>query len=110
MEKARLQTNPPYLCLPYSLNMKELRNRYGCMLHCSRGRFFHARLCPSQKTYLPLSKQFTNNKMVVQVNKKTESKAEKQQEPEDKKNSKIAQYLKTEYRKGTITNMRAVLK
>jgi hypothetical protein len=48
--------------------------------------------------------------MVVQVNKKTESKAEKQQEPEDKKNSKIAQYLKTEYRKGTITNMRAVLK
>ncbi|MDR1335382.1 MAG: hypothetical protein LBK22_00960 [Tannerella sp.] len=45
-----------------------------------------------------------------QVNKKTENKAAKQQEPENKKISKIAQYLRTEYRKGTITNMRAVLK
>jgi hypothetical protein len=45
-----------------------------------------------------------------QVKEKTKSKAEKQQETESKKISKYTQYLKTEYRKGTITNMRAVLK
>jgi hypothetical protein len=45
-----------------------------------------------------------------QVNKKTESKVAKQQEPESKKISKFAQYLKTEYRRVPITNMRAVLK
>jgi hypothetical protein len=53
---------------------------------------------------------FSNNKMMVQANKKTESKAAKQQEPENKKISKYAQYLKTEYRRVPITNMRAVLK
>jgi hypothetical protein len=47
---------------------------------------------------------------MVQVKKKTESKAEKQPEPGNKKISKYAQYLKTEYRKVPITNMRAVLK
>jgi hypothetical protein len=43
-------------------------------------------------------------------NGKTENKAGKMQETKNKKVSGFAQYLKTEYRKGTISNMRAVLK
>jgi hypothetical protein len=46
---------------------------------------------------------------MAQMKEETESKAKKMPEMENKKISKYAQYLKTEYRKGIITNMRAVL-
>jgi hypothetical protein len=45
--------------------------------------------------------------MVTEV-KKPEKKTDK--ETKVKKLSKFAQYLKTEYKKGTISDMRAVLK
>jgi hypothetical protein len=48
--------------------------------------------------------------MKALMKEKAKSKTPKMPETEGKKISKFAQYLKTEYRKGTITNMRAVLK
>jgi hypothetical protein len=48
--------------------------------------------------------------MMKRKKKKTEGETERMQETNKKKVSAFAQYLKTEYRKGTISNMRAVLK
>lgn len=48
--------------------------------------------------------------MATKETKKVQGIEKEKTETENKKVSRFAQYLKTEYRKGTITNMRAVLK